>query len=33
MLSAEECRTLVKLGIEKTEKVYTEADDIAKLKY
>lgn len=33
MLSAEERRTLVKLGIEKTEKVYTEAEDIAKLKY
>lgn len=33
MLSAEERKALVALGIEKTEKVYKEAEEIAKLKY
>lgn len=33
MLSPEERRTLIKLGMEKTAKVYKEAEDIAKLGY
>lgn len=33
MLSTEERRTLIKLGLEKTEKVYREAESIAKLGY
>lgn len=33
MLTAEERRTLIRLGIEKTNKVYKEAEGIAKLKY
>lgn len=33
MLNAEERKTLIKLGLEKTEKVYKEAEDIAKLGY
>lgn len=31
MLSAEERKTLIRYGLEKTEKVYREAEDIAKL--